>query len=233
MNNVILSGRYPQFAEALRERGCNVIYSEYVDILIPYERDHADMQCLIMDDTAFVLRRCERLARALSGLYNVVLCGDDIVAAYPGNVALNAAAVGKYVLARTASLAPEVRDHCAAHGYQLINVRQGYAKCSCAIVSDNAIITADKGIYNSLKETNIEVLLIEEGRVALEGADYGFIGGASGLDICESKRTLYFSGNITRHPDYERIKAFCDDRDTVIVPLTDDVLTDIGGMIFC
>lgn len=233
MNNVILSGKHPQYADTLRRRGYNVILSEYVECLIPYERGHADMQCLIIDDTAFVLRCCKRLTEALGGLYNVILCGDDIRAAYPGNVALNAAQAGKRLIARSDSLAPEVKEYCTENGYELINVRQGYAKCSCAIVSDNALITADRGIYNSLKESNIDILLIEEGRVALEGADYGFIGGASGLDITGGKRTLYFSGDITRHPDYQRIKAFCIKNDTETVSLTNDELIDIGGMIFC
>ena len=30
----------------------------------------------------------------------------------------------------------------------LINVKQGYTKCSCAVISNNAIITSDVGLYN-------------------------------------------------------------------------------------
>lgn len=76
MNNVILSARYPQFGERLKRRGYHVIHSESLDRLIPYERDHADLQCLILDDTAFVCGRCRRLAEALGGLYRVVSCAD-------------------------------------------------------------------------------------------------------------------------------------------------------------
>ena len=233
MNNVILSLKYPQFADELRRRGYHVIASESVDCLIPYERDHADLQCLILDDTAFVLSSCKMLAHALGGLHRVISCGSDIGADYPANVALSAAAVGRYVIARTDSLDENVREYCENNGYKLINVRQGYAKCGCAIISDNAIITADKGIFNSLKETNIDVLLIEEGRVRLEGAPYGFIGGASGPDIRDGKRILYFCGDVTGHPDYTRIKEFCERHGTKIVSLSDDALTDIGGMVFC
>ena len=231
MNNVVLSGKYPQFAASLTDRGYHVILSETLDRLIPYERDHADLQCLIIDGTAFIHSGCKRLAEELSSRFRVVTCAEHIAMKYPSNVALNALILGKRLIARLDSLDENVREYCSEHGYEMINVRQGYAKCSCAVVGDHAIITADKGIYHSLKEYNIDILPIEEGRVRLEGTDYGFIGGASGYDC--KRKILYFSGNIAGHPDYERIKEFCHAHQTEIVSLTKDKLTDVGGMIFC
>ena len=231
--NVILSLKYPQFADALRQRGYHVISSETLDRLIPYERDHADMQCAIVDDTAFVEQSCERLAAALSGRYRVILTTHELQAAYPLNVALNCAAVGKNVIAREDAMEPKLREYCINHGYRIIPVRQGYAKCSCAVVNNHAVITADRSIYYSLKEEKIDVLLIGQGRVKLEGAEYGFIGGASGLDCSCGKRILYFSGDINRHPDAQQITEFCAQHQTEIICLSQDELTDIGGMIFC
>ena len=233
MNKAILSAEYPVFAESLKNRGFKIIESVNIEKLIPYERRHADMQCLIIDDTAFVLSCCSEIAESLKLDHKVILCGDNIDSNYPDNVPLNAAVVGNNVIARLNSLDAKVKEYCINRGYTLINVRQGYAKCSCAVVSDNALITADKGIYNSLKETNIDVLLIQEGRVRLEGADYGFIGGASGLDVTSGKRTLYFTGDIAKHPDHERIKAFCAKHETAIISLSESALTDIGGIVFC
>lgn len=233
MNNVILSDEYPQFSEKLTQLGYNVIYSETVAPLISYERRHADMQCLILDDTAFVLRECSQLAEKLSAYYHVIPTDSAIGGKYPENVRLNAAVIGKNVIAKLDSLDKNVKDYCQKNHYRLIHVNQGYTKCSCAVVSDHALITADNGIYNSLKEYKIDVLKIEQGRVALSGADYGFIGGASGLDICGENRTLYFAGNIDRHPDCDRIKKFCQDHVTEICSLSDTDLTDIGGILFC
>ena len=233
MNNVILSGKHPEFSAELAGLGYRVINSDSVDCFIPYERDHADMQCLFLDDTAFVLSRCEGLIKALDGRYQIVRCGDNISAKYPENVALNALVLGRRLIARLDSLDDKVKSYCIEHNYEFIHVRQGYAKCACAAVSDNAIITADKGIYYSLKEYKADVLLIQEGRVTLEGANCGFIGGASGLDISGCIRRLYFSGNIKNHPDYQRIRDFCSKYDTEIISLTNNELTDIGGMLFC
>ena len=233
MNNVILSGKYPIFAQKLNKLGYNVILSEDIECFIPYERDHADMQVLIINETAFVLSRCKRLIKVLSKRYNIVECGEYISGKYPDNVVLNAAVVGKRVIARLDSLDKKVKEYCINNGYELNNVKQGYTKCSCAVVSDNAIITADKGVHNSLKESNIDVLMIEEGRAVLEGANYGFIGGASGLDTREDKRVLYFSGKIEALPEFHRIKEFCQIRGTEVIALSEKQLTDIGGMVFC
>lgn len=235
MNNVVLSSKYPRFSDEMRRRGYNVIPSEIIDRLISYEQDHADMQCLIIEDTAFVTSCCAKLAKELNKHYKVISCADNISGKYPSNVALNAAVVGKHIIARKDSLDPVIKEFCTERGYFIINVRQGYAKCSCAVVCDNAIITADRGIYNSVMElkAEIEVLLIEEGRVRLNGADHGFIGGASGLDTADNRRVLYFSGNIDMHPDSDRIREFCHKHYTDIISLTDGELFDIGGMIFC
>lgn len=233
MNNVILSAKYPQFGKRLKQLGYHVINSEILPQLIPYERDHADMQCLILDDTAFVLKECPMLADALKPHYNVILTENAIGGEYPQNVRLNAAVLGKTIIANTKHLDKQVLQFAQTHDYRIIHVNQGYAKCSCAIVSDHALITADNGIYNSMKEYKIEVLKIRQGRAALEGAEYGFIGGASGLDICSGKQVLYFAGDIRSHPDHQRIKEFCDKHLTKTVSLSDDDLIDIGGMLFC
>ena len=231
MNRAVLSDQYPQFSDKLRELGYEVIPSDRVECFIEYEQDHADMQCLVIDGTAFVLECCQKLLNHLGDSVPVIRCKSPIEGKYPHNVVLNAALVGKNLICRVDSLDEQVKEYCAKHGYQLINVNQGYAKCSCAIVSDNAVITADHGIYNSLRDTRIEVLMIEQGRVGLQGADYGFIGGASGYD--KARKTLYFCGDIATHPYCERIRNFCEKHGTKIVSLSDGELTDIGGIVFC
>ena len=231
MNNVILSEKHPEFAQRLRALGYHTIPTDHIDAYIPYESDHADMQCLIINRTAFISDHCDTLINALQSAYTVALCKSDITGRYPASVALNAAVIGKNVICRADALDPSIRTYCELNGYRINHVRQGYAKCSCAVVGDNALITADHGIYRSLSSCSISALLIEEGRVALDGADYGFIGGASGYDA--DKNTLYFSGSIDLHPDGARIKEFCCRYGVKAISLTDGPLTDIGGMIFC
>lgn len=231
MNKAILSAKYPQFAASLREYGYEIIHSETIPCNMPYERDHADLQCLILDDTAFVLSCCTRLSEALSRDYHVISCGKRFSGSYPDNTCLSAVTCGDKLIGRIASLDEKVKAYCHDHKIELIHVNQGYAKCSCVQIADNAVITADNGIIHALRNTDIDVLPIGKGSVRLDGADYGFLGGASGYD--RDKHTIYFCGDIDRHPDSERIKRFCEIHHTKVISLSEDELTDIGGIIFC
>ena len=194
---------------------------------MPYERDHADLQCLILDHTAFVLPRCKRLNKVLSRDYQVIPCGG-FSGKYPDNTFLSAVYCENILIGRIASLDEKAKEYCRKNDIKLINVNQGYAKCSCVSVANDAIITADNGIIHALQDTEMDV---GKGSVRLEGAPYGFLGGASGYD--RDTRTVYFCGDIDRHPDADRIRDFCKKYDTKIICLSKDMLTDIGGIIFC
>ena len=110
----------------------------------------------------------------------------------------------------------------------ILNVRQGYSKCSTAIVTGNAVITADTGIYKTSVDNGIDALKITSGNIKLRGMEYGFIGGATGL-IAEN--VLGVNGNIHTHIDSDEIKTFCSKRNVEIVPLKDGILEDIGTII--
>ena len=187
------------------------------------------MQCLIIENTAFVLSCCQRLVKAIENDYQIILCGENISGKYPENVPLNVCVIGKTLIGRLDSVDSKVLQFCKERGYQLINVKQGYTKCSCAVISDNALITSDNGIFNSLSETKIEVLKVHEGRVGLSEKTKGLIGGASGYH----DHKIYFTGNIKLHPDYHKIKEFCSKHHTEIISLREEHLWDIGGIIFC
>ncbi len=113
-------------------------------------------------------------------------------------------------------------------GYKSINLPQGYVKCSCALLSDGAIITADNGIAKITRSEGIDTLLITPGHVDLPGYGYGFIGGASGL--CGD--TLYFCGNLDLHPDSRAIREFALRHGTKCVSLGEYKLYDVGSLIF-
>lgn len=239
MRLAVMSDENPVFCERLSEFGYDIIPTEMVAPFIPYERRHADMQCLVTEDTTFILSCCETLQNALRTRYCVISCGDDIDGKYPKNVAMNALTLKKTLIARLDSLDGAVFNFCRERGYALVNVNQGYAKCSCAMAGDRRLITADRGIYRAIKRYNesvaendrVEALLISEGYIRLDGTDYGFIGGASGFD--SEKNTLYFTGNISLHPDFRKILDFCEAQKISVVSLSDEPLSDIGGIIFC
>ncbi len=143
---------------------------------------------------------------------------------YPRDVHLNCALVGNKVLCRTSSASSAIHELAKRKGLSLIDTRQGYAKCSVAVVSDNAIITADQGILKTATEHGIDALPVSEGGVRLDGYNTGFIGGATGL----AKDSLLFCGSLDTHPDCERIKQFCKKHNKQAVSLSYEPLTDLG-----
>ncbi len=142
---------------------------------------------------------------------------------YPQDIAYNIKAVGKNVFHNFKYTDGVVTEKLM--GRNFVNVSQGYSGCSISAVGQNAIITADKTIFKRAQENGTDALLISNKNIVLKPYEYGFIGGAS--FFCDN--TVYFFGDISTHPDYCNIQAFCTDRGTKIVSLCDGELFDYGS----
>ena len=169
----------------------------------------------------------------------------NLTEAYPGDCAYNAACTGKYLICRVASTAPEILEFARERGMQVINVRQGYAKCSTVVVDENSIITYDRGIAKACAAAGgriieaaagakactaaggLTVLLVSPGHVLLPGLDTGFIGGASGRVGDE----IIFNGDLSAHPDFVAIVSFIESRGLRCKWFPEWPLTDIGSIV--
>lgn len=222
MKTVVMSGLYPQFCEALSGKGYHIIPSKKIKVFSEPEQYHADMQLLNINGTLFTLQECR-------GAYQTaVTCKKPAGERYPENVLLNALYIGDCVYANEAALDNAVKRFCREHQIKIINVKQGYAHCSTLVLNHHAAITADKSLRQALTKNGVEVLPISSGHIRLDGFDYGFIGGASGVidDI------IFFFGNIKEHPDFESIRMFIEKHKMKMKILCPDLpLTDIGGMV--
>lgn len=141
---------------------------------------------------------------------------------YPNDIAYNVLIYKNKAFGKKEHLDEVVLDELKKRNIELINVNQGYAKCSGA-VCEEGVITADNSIFEALIKNNINALKITPGHVKLSGYDYGFIGGASG--VIDGKLTFF--GNLGHHPDFLKIKNF-----TSFDYYEDFSLLDIGT-IFC
>lgn len=156
----------------------------------------------------------------------ILLSDETVEREYPRDVIFNAAAVGDRLICKRDAISEKISELYSEE--KIINVKQGYTKCSVCIVSDNAIITADRSIAKVAEKNGIDVLLVSPGGVRLDGYDCGFIGGASGMD----NETVYFCGNIDLHPDGDKIKEFCQKHGKEAVSLSDELLYDYGTLMF-
>ena len=142
--------------------------------------------------------------------------------AYPDDVRFNALALGGKLFGRLESLSPDVLRLAEISGLTPVNTRQGYARCAVLpLESAGKAVTADKGMAKILTENGINVLLTQPGGIALDGCDYGFIGGASVVD--EEARTVFFFGKCPAE-----VREFVMRAGYIVVD-NDEPLTDLGG----
>lgn len=144
---------------------------------------------------------------------------------YPGDIEFNCVQVGKNLICNKKHTHSEIIKYAESNNINIINVNQGYAKCSVCVVSDRGLITDDDSIAQKAKDNGIDVLKIKKGYVKLPGYDYGFIGGCCGL---VENDLIVFNGKIENHPDYDKINEFCKHYGVRILSLSDEELYDIG-----
>ncbi len=212
MKSIIMSCLYPDFCRELKKYGYNIIPSKNISEFAKPERQHADMQALRINNKLFTLDNCVKKA------------GEK----YPENILLNCLFINNTLYGRLDSTDKSIINYCRKNNIKLVNVNQGYTRCSTLAINNKAAITADKSIEKALKDNGAEVLLIKPGFIKLDGFDYGFIGGASFCDI----NKVFFFGNIEQHPDYDKIRQFCVYFNSDIEVLCKEMpLTDIGGVV--
>lgn len=222
-----MSGEFPDLASELKKHGFNIIYSEIIENSLAFECRHADMQCLKINDNIFILKDCRKLGEALIKLNkNIIYTAENISENYPKNILLNAVYLKNKLFCKENAIDANVKLYCDKNNIDIINVNQGYTKCSTTIIGD-AIITSDKGIFDAMGSSGVEGLLISQGDIELDKVDYGFIGGCC---FCYGD-VVYFTGNVKKHPDYYKINSFCKKFNKEIVCLSDRKLYDIGGFV--
>ena len=152
---------------------------------------------------------------------------ENIKSPYPNDCLLNFADIGDYIICNKSILTEKIAEFIPQK--EIIDVKQGYSKCSVCICKRNTIITDDISIYNAVSQyDDIKSLLVEKGSVNILKYDYGFIGGCCGL---VDKNVLLFNGDITSHSDFDKIKNFLYDNEVKYIDIKGKPLTDIGSII--
>ncbi len=190
---------------------------------------HSDLQILHLDNNVmfchidnFIL-----LSNELNG-FCLKTIPEEMGSKYPNDVRLNCAVIGNKLICNTKTVSKAIIEYAEKLEYQIINVNQGYTKCSICVVNENAIITDDKSIYTAAGNFLNDVLLIEKNSIRLEGYNYGFIGGCCGKT---DRNKIFFNGAIESHSEHNKIIDFMSKNDVSITDIPNMPLTDIGGII--
>ena len=223
----IINCQYPQITDKIKSYGYTIIPVEKSDDVSLQVSMHADMLYLKYYDTTIYVSHCQQ-----NNIDKLTKAGlvVNTVKLYPGyetECKLNMVITDKFILCNPKTALP---NDIFENKKNLISTKQGYTKCSTIVINEDLFITDDVSVYSALTDAGCRCLGVEKGSIALEGYNYGFIGGASAY-IPEKNIVLFF-GDITKHSDYLKIVEFCNEYDIKIDYIKDMPLTDIGGAIF-
>lgn len=160
--------------------------------------------------------------------FDIIVGKKEIGEKYPADISYNAARVGEYLICNIKYTDERLLENAMDMGLKLINTKQGYAKCSVCVTDNRSIITSDWGINKVLEKTEIDCCLIGSNGIELQNMSCGFIGGASGY---VSTNQLSFYGDLTKHPDYQKINAFMIKKGKKPLNLGEKIINDFGTLI--
>ncbi len=220
---------FDALSSALKNLGAELIYVKKDNVFEPRESNHPDMHIHHLGGNKIMLYGDDTYLREefIKKGFEVILAADRKSGQYPKSAALNALRIGNMLLCNLKSIDSNLHIFAEKNGIEVIACRQGYARCSTCIVSENAVITSDPSVAKALKG-RVEVLEISRGQIKLGNGYDGFIGGASSMI---DKYTLAFFGDITEHSDYINIKSFLSNHSVLPVNLIGGELIDVGTII--
>lgn len=164
-----------------------------------------------------------------------IIKGDSTVQnVYPNDINYNVCIVGNRAIHNFKYTDSKIISELNKNNFELINVKQGYSNCSIAVIDENSIILSDKGLYNSLENTGIDMLFLDyipNIKLLNENGEYsrknGFIGGA----ISRIGDNIIVFGDLDKI-DYDgKIKGFIKKRNLNIIDFKRLDVIDYGGVI--
>lgn len=227
VHTVAIGEAYKSIAEELCKLGINTVFIKKNPALTKEIACHADMLLLHLGENNFYIDENQsELISFLNENGAFVHIKKGIRSPYPSDIPLNKLIVRNNIYGLFNG--ENKSDSELFVGFNIVNAKQGYTKCSVCLVSENAAITDDINMVSLLKKSQIDVLQIEKGDIYLSENHYGFIGG-TGFKIGKNK--MFFTGNLKRHRNYKEICDFL--KKHMVEPVYNESmrLTDIGGAI--
>lgn len=230
MKTVIVDNRISELEKYnLKKLDLNIILTPICkDISFPISGHPDEVICKVSDKLMIIYKNStsEFIASIKNLGIHIIKSSNTLGNEYPNDVALNGVVLKDFFIHNIKytdqSLYNNILDKT------IINVKQGYTKCSTAVINDYALMTSDIGIANSASKFNLDVLLLPPGDIVLPGFEYGFIGGSCGLI---NKNTLAFYGNLEKYKFKNKVLNFLNKHNIKPIYLSDSKLIDRGSII--
>ena len=225
MNRCIINTEDKEITEFLTELGYECIPVIPSDRVSEPISAHSDVLYRKLNNDTIMGSSCQngnlQLLKSLG--YTVIEC-DKLSPGYTTESYLNFIINDNHVI-RNNKTAINLED-IYTRDKKIIDVKQGYTSCSTIQVTENAYITDDENIHNTLISNGLDCLKIKKGDIELTGYNYGFIGGAS---VKLNEDSILFFGNINDTTDKNNVIEFLNKYNIEAVFIEGKKLKDIGS----
>ncbi len=228
--NFIVDNMMPDIMLNTLSRFGAVYKSTKIDIDDIVVSTHPDMQIhFVSNNIAFCAPEVYDYYKEILPVNILLYPGSTCVGrTYPSNCAYNIGRVGNFVICNKKYADKNILEYYIKSDKKIINVNQGYTKCNICPITQCAFITEDSGIYNATQNIDgITPYLINAGSVSLNGFDYGFIGGASGL----LKNEVLLCGRLPEGETGKIMNDIAMKEEIKYIELSGDKLQDLGSII--
>ena len=186
--------------------------------------DHPDLSLFVLDSENIIL------AEEVYSYYKDKLPGKNLIKGsstskkYPRDSIYNLLTFKDFYIHNDFT-EENIERSLKERNFKHLFVKQGYSRCSIIPLRES-LITSDYGIYKAIKD-KVNIILLDNDKIELDGFDQGFIGGTCGL----VQDKLIFTGDISRHKSFDLIKKACD-RENIKIIYPEVPIVDIGSLIW-
>ncbi len=165
----------------------------------------------------------------------IIIQGNSVIQnVYPKDINYNVCIVGNKAIHNFKYTDSKIVQELKKNNFELINVKQGYSNCSIAVIDENSIILNDKGLYNSLKDSGLDILFLDympDIKLLNENGKYsemnGFIGGA----IARIDDNIVVFGDLNKVDNKSYIRKIIEKKNLNIIDFSGLDVIDYGGII--
>lgn len=227
---VAIAESVPEVIAALEREGIEVVRVTPLEGLPTPVAAHSDLQLLHLGNNIILAVKEAGALKAQFTKFGFATQEPftNIGQEYLEHISLNFLLLHNHCFGMLSKMPLHLKNHCKNAGLQMVHSKQGYARCSVAVVTQNAAITADTTLYKLLITAGVDTLLVDPGDILLPGYDTGFIGGCCGL-IAKDK--LAFTGNLSQYHCGRQVLGFLEKHQVTPVYLSRGKLLDIGGIL--
>lgn len=222
--------------QALRNLGYELIEIKKSDSVYPEISSHVDIfACKVKDKIIVEKSAYKMLKNKLNNDENILISGETMISYdYPNDIKYNVCIVGNKAIHNFKHTDSKITQELEKNKFERINVKQGYSNCSIAVIDEKSIILSDRGLYNNLKNSGLDILFLDyipDIKLFDENGEYsqkkGFIGGA----ISRIDENVVVFGDLDKIDYYGNIRNFIESRNLKIIDFEGLDVVDYGGVI--